>query len=143
MKEMIKVMTNRDEKRKTMPPTYFLGAILLMIGLRFFLPAMQFLPAWWSLVGVLPIIMGIIANLFADKKFQLYKTTIRPFEESNTLVTNGIYNISRNPMYLGMVMVLVGVMLLLNNLFLLGVLVGFVFIISTNFIRTEEKNVGH
>ena len=135
----IDMKTEKEIKKMIFPPTYFLAAILLMAGLKFLLPEMQVFSTGWSLLGLLPIIIGTMANLMADRKFHVAKTTVRPYEESNALLTNGIYRISRNPMYLGMTLVLVGIMLLLNNLYLLGIIIGFIYIISTKFIHVEEK----
>ena len=131
--------TEKPNKKVIFPPTYFLTAILLMAGLKFLLPEMEILTARWSLLGLVPITIGILANLVADKNFHMAETTVRPFEESSTLLTNGIYSVTRNPMYLGMALVLVGIMVLLNNLYLLGVIVGFIFFISKKIIQVEEK----
>ena len=43
-------------------------------------------------------------------------TTILPYRESSALVTGGIYMVTRNPMYVGMVLVLIGVGLLVGKL---------------------------
>ncbi len=42
-------------------------------------------------------------------------TTVKPFEESQALVTGGVFRISRNPMYLGMTLILLGVTLILGS----------------------------
>jgi len=54
------------------------------------------------------------------------------------MVTTGIYGISRNPIYLGFLLFLLGVVVLLRTLVPFVVLVGYVVLIERNVIRIEE-----
>ena len=62
------------------------------------------------------IISGLIIILFAIILFKKYQTTITPLNPFNAtkLMTDGIYKFSRNPMYLGLLLVLVGISTILN-----------------------------
>ncbi len=62
------------------------------------------------------IIIGLIIILSAIILFKKYHTTITPLNPSNAtkLITNGIYKFSRNPMYLGLLLVLLGISITLN-----------------------------
>lgn len=62
-----------------------------------------------------PLIFGVALNISADRMFKQHKTTVKPFEESTSLVTDGVFRFSRNPMYLGMVLILSGVVLLAGS----------------------------
>lgn len=62
-----------------------------------------------------PLIFGVALNISADRMFEQHKTTVKPFEESTALVTDGVFRFSRNPMYLGMVLILSGVVLLAGS----------------------------
>ena len=66
--------------------------------------------------GSFMIIIGLIIILSAIILFKKYQTTITPLNPSNAtkLITNGIYKFSRNPMYLGLLLVLVGISIILN-----------------------------
>ena len=66
--------------------------------------------------GSFMIIIGLIIILSAIILFKKYKTTITPINPSNAtkLITDGIYKFSRNPMYLGLLLVLVGISIILN-----------------------------
>ena len=66
--------------------------------------------------GSFMIISGLIIILSAIILFKKYKTTITPLNPSNAtkLITGGIYKFSRNPMYLGLLLVLVGISIILN-----------------------------
>ena len=62
------------------------------------------------------IISGLIIILFAIILFKKYQTTITPLNPFNAtkLMTHGIYKFSRNPMYLGLLLMLVGISTILN-----------------------------
>ena len=124
-----------------MPPTVLMAAALLMLGLHFLSPVTQIVTGLWRLMGLLPLGLGLAINVVADKQFHQVDTTVRPFEQSNRLVMDGLYRFSRNPMYLGMVVVLVGVALLLGSLTPFGVIPAFIGWIQIQFIRHEEQKL--
>jgi protein-S-isoprenylcysteine O-methyltransferase Ste14 len=66
--------------------------------------------------GSIMIISGFIIILSAIILFKKYKTTITPLNPSNAtkLITGGIYKFSRNPMYLGLLLVLLGISFMIN-----------------------------
>ena len=125
--------------RPILPPAYFLASLALMAGLAFALP-IAVIAAWpWRAAGLIPIAAGVGLNLAADRAFKARGTTVKPFEPSSALVTDGVFRLSRNPMYLGMVLVLVGIALALGSLSPLLVCFGFAAVIETRFIRVEER----
>ena len=68
--------------------------------------------------GSFMIIIGLIIILSAIILFKKYQTTITPLNPSNAtkLITDGIYKFSRNPMYLGLLLVLFGISIILNTI---------------------------
>ena len=66
--------------------------------------------------GSFMIISGLIIILSAIILFKKYQTTITPLNPSNAtkLITDGIYRFSRNPMYLGLSLMLLGISIILN-----------------------------
>ena len=65
-------------------------------------------------------------------------TTIKPFEESSALVTHGPYYFSRNPIYIGLVLVLIGVGLVMGTIAPFAVVPIFIWLIQRRFILPEE-----
>ena len=61
-------------------------------------------------------ILNVEKKLAHDLLFKKYQTTITPLNPSNAtkLITGGIYKFSRNPMYLGLLLVLLGISIILN-----------------------------
>ena len=66
--------------------------------------------------GSIIILLGIIIILSAIVLFKKYKTTITPLKPSKAtkLIVSGVYKFSRNPMYLGLLLVLLGISIILN-----------------------------
>lgn len=70
----------------------------------------QIAEGWGRIVGVLLLLAGMGVALMALSGFRKAETTFDPHQvsEASTLVTDGIYNVTRNPMYLGLLLLLVG-----------------------------------
>ena len=128
-------------RKKLMPPTYLLIAVILCVTLHFILPIKIIIPATWNLVGLIPVILGIWINLAADRELKLAETTVKPFAESYALVQVGVYRFSRNPMYLGFIAILLGISILLRTLSPFIVVIAYAILIDTTFIRYEEHKL--
>ena len=124
---------------KIMPPTWMLIALVAMLIFHFMLPIAKIVPTLWNLVGLFFLVSGITLNLIADRAFQRIGTTVKPYQESSSLVTGGVFQISRNPMYLGMVLILIGIAVLLRSLSPLLVVIPFAILIDQIYIRVEEQ----
>lgn len=133
------VFKSLSKPAPVMPPTYVLFAILLMVLLKLTLPIPGLLPAAWNLLGNPLLVSGITISTLAEKRFHKVKTTIKPFQEATTLVTDGFFRFSRNPMYLGFTIALVGVGILLNSLASLLIVPLFMVLLQLKFIRVEER----
>jgi protein-S-isoprenylcysteine O-methyltransferase Ste14 len=96
------------------------------------------LPPPWRWLGLAPLIGGLLLGAWAVRLFRKHETTIRPGQVSNRLMTNGPYRFTRNPIYVGMVLVLVGVALLLASLTPWLVVPVFICVIAINVIPVEE-----
>ena len=69
-----------------------------------------------SIASVLSLLIGIGVLVSAVASFRKQKTTVNPLdiEKASSLVISGVFKYSRNPMYLGMVFILVSVALKFN-----------------------------
>jgi protein-S-isoprenylcysteine O-methyltransferase Ste14 len=89
-------------------------------------------------LGALLIAIGLGVLVWAAATFARVGTPIKPFEESTHLVTRGMYRVTRNPMYLGMVVFLLGIAVLFGTISPFIPIPLFVWLIQTNIIRFEE-----
>ena len=95
-----------------------------------------------TIFGVFMIIIGTMIIVSAISLFKKYQTTITPLNPSDAtkLVTKGIYKFSRNPMYLGLLLVLSGFSIILNPIG--GLLFIPLFIIYLNLFQIiPEENI--
>jgi protein-S-isoprenylcysteine O-methyltransferase Ste14 len=90
-------------------------------------------------MGVVPQGVGMAIILIAANAFAKVNTTIRPFEESVCLVTDGLFRVSRNPIYLGVVLTLLGTAVLMGSLTPYAVVLLFFKLMDVVFVRTEER----
>jgi protein-S-isoprenylcysteine O-methyltransferase Ste14 len=125
--------------KKVLPPVYFLAAIIVEVLLHFFLPLHQFLVFPWRLFGLVFVAIGIVLNALADHTFKKHETTVKPVQESKALVTGGAFTISRNPMYLGMTLILLGMATLLGSATSFAVVPVFGVLLDRIFIVQEEQ----
>ncbi|MCI0477581.1 MAG: isoprenylcysteine carboxylmethyltransferase family protein, partial [Anaerolineales bacterium] len=126
--------------KKVLPPTYLLISIVLMVALHFLHhPTMSVIRLSWNIFGIIPLILGIATNIIADNALHKAKTTVKPFEESAALVTSSVYRISRHPMYLGFVLILVGVAIVLGSLTPFVIIPIFAILMDVVFIQVEER----
>jgi len=64
-----------------------------------------------NLISLFLLILGLAVFISAVKSFSIQQTTINPLEprQASSLVTSGIFKFSRNPMYLGMLIILLSI----------------------------------
>ena len=105
----------------------------------------RYAPLWsleLPLLGILGrgiTLLGLAMILWPVMQFLLAHTGLVPFSKATTLVTTGLYRLTRNPMYLGMVLILLGAALVFGSLGALLPLPLFVIIIQRRFILGEER----
>jgi protein-S-isoprenylcysteine O-methyltransferase Ste14 len=109
------------------------------MGLHFFLPVRLLVSYPGNLVGVLPILFGIGLNILADQLLKSHNTTVKPFQESTAIVTSGVYRWTRNPMYLGMVLILLGAGWIAGSVTALIPWLVFGVLMDRVFIKPEES----
>jgi protein-S-isoprenylcysteine O-methyltransferase Ste14 len=124
---------------RVMPPVYLLAAIVAMAALDWLLPVGAALPTPWRWLGLSPLIGGLLFGGLAAIRFRKHQTTIKPGQVSKLLMTDGPYRFTRNPIYVGMVLVLAGVALLLGGIAAWFVLPVFIWLIARNVIPVEES----
>ena len=110
-----------------------------MIASHYAFPIKKFVFSPYNYFGVLFIIIGLYMNIWASNFFNKVKTTVKPFETSTTLVTEGLFRLSRHPMYLGMVITLLGLLILLGSITPVIVIPIFIWQMEKKFISIEEK----
>jgi protein-S-isoprenylcysteine O-methyltransferase Ste14 len=122
------------------PPLYALLTAGLMWLLDRYTPHLRFSGMLWIITGWGLTAIGIGLPLTAIIVFIRMRTTINPIhpERAGRLVTSGIFSISRNPMYLGLVFSLSGWAILLGSPICLVLVWAFVSVLTVVQIAPEE-----
>ncbi len=109
-----------------------------MVVLHLLAPVVHWLQWPRLLLGLIPAAIGIALNVIADRQFKKHGTTVKPFEPSTALVVDRVFGLSRNPMYVGMVLILAGIAIGLGSLTPIVILPVFALWLDRNFISPEE-----
>lgn len=128
-----------QSRRRILPPVWLGACLLAAVALHFFLPLASFAAPWLRIVGVAVMLFGIFMSATAAGAFNRAGTPVIPFERSTVLLTGGWYRFTRNPMYLGMTLALLGSGVALGTVGALLPLPVFIVLIETLFIRGEEE----
>ena len=124
-----------------LPPTFALIAGLAMACLDRFVPIADLVNSPWHRMALVPATAGLLLTLWAAVGFIRADTPLEPYKQASALVTSGPYRFSRNPIYLGMALLLAGFWLWLGSLSPGLVLPAFVVAIDRRFIRREEAHL--
>ncbi|MDY0094574.1 MAG: isoprenylcysteine carboxylmethyltransferase family protein [Candidatus Vecturithrix sp.] len=125
--------------KNILPPTYLLIAIVSMVALHFLAPLTSLISFPWNMLGLIPFAIGVGINMLADNAFKRANTTVKPDETSTTLITDGVFRLTRNPMYVGFVLILFGIAIFVGSLSPYLIILLFPILMEKIFIITEEQ----
>ena len=110
-------------------------------GLAFLLPTMSFGGAWRYAVAAAFLLIAFVILFVAVRSFLVAKTTLNPFSPDDTehLVTTGLYRFSRNPMYVAMASILTAITFGIGNYVSFLSVALFCWFITEFQIKPEEK----
>jgi protein-S-isoprenylcysteine O-methyltransferase Ste14 len=98
-----------------LPPRLVLMLLVAMGALHMLLPGPTLLAFPYTLVGAAVAALGFALTLSGARLFARVGTNIRTFNQPGVLVTDGPFRWSRNPIYLGFVVLLLGTAILLGT----------------------------
>jgi protein-S-isoprenylcysteine O-methyltransferase Ste14 len=95
------------------PPLIALAALVIGVALDWLLPIdilTAALPFWPRIViGIIIAVAGGALAIAGDRMFKAVGTNVEPWKPSLRLVTTGIYTRLRNPMYVGLLLLVLGI----------------------------------
>lgn len=126
---------------KIPPPLIALLAGILIWAVNNAFPAFGQDVAVLKTVALVIALIGIFIEIWSVFLFIKKRTTVNPLKPQNSkkLVTVGLYRYSRNPMYLGMLLLLTGVVFWIGNPIGATILLLFVWYMTNFQIKPEEK----
>jgi protein-S-isoprenylcysteine O-methyltransferase Ste14 len=120
------------------PTMIFAGVLVLGFGLDTIWPA-SFLPEGWGLpLGLIVIFAAVNIKLFAVREMVRVKTNINIRKPANDIATSGLYSVSRNPLYIGMILLNNGIACVVNSLWIFLLSAGLAVALQKGVIEPEE-----
>jgi protein-S-isoprenylcysteine O-methyltransferase Ste14 len=122
-----------------MPPVWLAGHLVLAYLLSQITPSMFGQFGDWT--GIALVGGGFTVMVLAVSQMTLKRTTVIPRRDPSSLVTGGVFSLSRNPIYLADAMILTGAILWWDAAMALPLVASFVSVIQARFIKDEEARL--
>ncbi|AUD03463.1 isoprenylcysteine carboxylmethyltransferase family protein [Spirosoma pollinicola] len=116
------------------------GATLLiglLVSYAFPTPVVE--PKTALVIGLMLLIIGVITLLLAFRGMIQHKTTIHPKGATTAIVRNGLYRYTRNPMYLSLTLIYLGVSVAMNAWWGLLLLIPLLVVVQKGIVEREEQ----
>src|SRR3989344_7566706 len=123
------------------PPLLLLGAIAIAFLASTISPGLRITMDFFPIAGIVLMGTGVALFVWTVQFFKKHKTTLRPRGKPSTFITTGPYRISRNPIYLGFLLIATGTAMLFANVLAFVGPVIFFFFIQTLVIPFEEDTL--
>lgn len=125
-------------KKYLYPPQILLVIIMLIILSWYFLPGYNLIAFPYNLSGILLLIFAIIISGKGNTKFHESETP-HDFKKPLKLIKDGIFEKTRNPLYIGMICLVLGIAVISMNVFSILLSIIYFLILNFYFIPVEEK----
>lgn len=129
-------------RRFDLPPVWLVGFILLAWLQASYLPlGLSLQSGLTQFASGLLIGGGVLLMVLAVVEMRRHRTSLIPHDRPSTMVSSGIFRRTRNPIYLGDVLVLAGVILRLDAVLALTLVPIFVWVLEKRFVIPEENTL--
>lgn len=126
---------------KYRPPRIAMALILGAAVMHLLTPVVSLHIFSSAFASVAFALSGFSTMMWAWWQFQQRKVAICPTEATAHLITDGIYRVTRNPMYLGIVMMLTGIAMYFGTLPFYFAVIVYILIIDRAFCHYEEQKL--
>ena len=121
------------------PPLIFGGALIIGLIVHYFVP-IQFLAGTLSIwLGVLLILVAGPIILSAVRTIRRAQTSFDLRKPTTSIVTEGAFRFSRNPAYLALTLLYLGIASLINSIWVFLMIVPTVIVMQRGVIKREER----
>ena len=127
-------------KRLDIPPLWLILAIAAALALAWLVPWPGSGPVV-RLAGTALIALGLTLVVVSAREMRRARTPVTPRRTPSALVTGGPFALSRNPIYLGGALIVLGVCLLTGSALALVTVPAFIWVIARRFIGPEEARL--
>lgn len=121
------------------PPLLYLGAFLIVIVCRWFLPLPIDADGRGLVPGLALVALGLGTAIWGRRTMQAAGTNINPALPANTIVSSGPFRFSRNPLYLCVTLMYLGLTLAVDTWWGIVVLVPLIIVMHFGVVLREER----
>jgi protein-S-isoprenylcysteine O-methyltransferase Ste14 len=121
------------------PPLLTLGAFLSGGALEWLRPTGIPGGVLRSVLGLLLAVGGAALIATAMRQFRAAGTNIETYKPSETIVSDGLYGRSRNPIYVAMALILIGLGLAVDSLWVIAMVAPLLLVLRYGVIAREER----
>jgi len=121
------------------PPIVALIFIAIAYFLGRFVPLPFIVPLALRYVGLILTFVGFLLGIAALNEFRKARTTLDPHGSVKKLITAGIYRFTRNPIYLGFLLMVIGVPLNFGLYWGIGMAPFYIILMNRLIIEREEN----
>ena len=124
---------------KIHPPFLALANITIFYFSNFLISSFEFFGQ--TVLAAIIALEGVLIITLSIRLFKKGNTTVNPFklDETSSLITEGVYRFTRNPMYLGLLLIVISTLMFFGAWFGLIVVCFFIWYINTYQIQPEEE----
>ena len=126
---------------KIYPPLMVLAGLLVQAAIAYLAPIEPLLMPLWQYMGVALMLLAFAIILYLARGFSKRETTILPDGEPSLLMEDGLFALSRNPIYVAMGLLLTGSGLAFGHVLTLLVVPVFIVLVQQVWIVKEEENL--
>ena len=120
------------------PPLITLAVILSAYGLQRLVPLSIAESSKLIPTGIALVVLALIIIAVSAISFIRAKTHLEPWKPTSTIVSSGIFSLSRNPIYVGLCISCVGIGLVLNSWWMVFSFIPLAALLFVLVIRREE-----
>jgi protein-S-isoprenylcysteine O-methyltransferase Ste14 len=122
-----------------LPPLLYGSALVVVLALRWFWPMPIFghAVALWS--GLVLIVFAVAIAIWGARTMRAAGTNVSPLRPTTAVVTTGPFRFSRNPLYLALMLLYLGLTLAFNTWWGVVVLIPLLMIVHRGVVLREER----
>ncbi len=133
-------MTSTDHPRVIAPPPLlYLVALVAIVLLHWYWPITLLPAALAAWLAIVMVVLGLAMNIWGAYTMRQARTAINPYRPASTIVDTGPFRFSRNPLYVGADLFLLGLASWLNSLWGIPVFVLVLIAVHYGVILREER----
>lgn len=121
------------------PPAIYAGTLIAGLVIHFLFPIYLLPQRTAAFSGAAAILLAALIAISAISAMRRAKTAVNPGLPTTAIVSGGIFSLSRNPIYVSLTLLYLGVALLFNALVPVLLLPPLLCVVQTGIIKREES----